>query len=258
MKRPQGWDITLRYRLWEPTGCPKGGYFRAKIAQEKLIKESSILIPIVHATQFLRIPQGPLPTFVRRRKGATATSAFSADGRRRCCECRARIAVGQPLNGIVEIGGPEQFRIDELVRQRLASLSKILAKSSLIQTRATRERKSAIKQLVPGDNARLGETRFETWLNSARSTNSECTFSAHRRRRGNQEREIHKKLADIATAYATGERGSGKVHRRRLFPDTRRDCTTRLQFVRVTWPAGWIPHRRLAARADLELVWHYA
>jgi len=67
-----------------------------------------------------------------------------------------KIAVGQPVNGVVEIGGPEQFRVDDLVRRRLASL-KDPAKSSLIQTRATLERNSAKKlwfQAITRDSAR--------------------------------------------------------------------------------------------------------
>src|SRR2546428_9775917 len=74
-----------------------------------------------------------------------------------------RIAVGAPVNGIVEIGGPEQFRVDELVRQRLASLKdprEVIADPNARYSGA----KLSEKTLVPGNNGRLGETRFETWL----------------------------------------------------------------------------------------------
>ena len=74
-----------------------------------------------------------------------------------------RIAVGPPANGTVEIGGPEQFRVDELVRRRLAALNDP-AKSSLTQTRFYSGAKISERTLVPGNDARLGETRFETWL----------------------------------------------------------------------------------------------
>ena len=73
------------------------------------------------------------------------------------------VAVGQPVNGIVEIGGPEQFRVDELVRRRLASLKdprEVIADPNARYAGA----KLSEKTLVPGNNARLGETRFETWL----------------------------------------------------------------------------------------------
>src|SRR5260370_4862080 len=74
-----------------------------------------------------------------------------------------RIAVGQPVNGIVEIGGPEQFRLDELVRRRLATLNdprEVITDPNARYSGA----KVTEKTLVPGNNARLGETRFETWL----------------------------------------------------------------------------------------------
>jgi hypothetical protein len=74
-----------------------------------------------------------------------------------------KIAVGQPVNGIVEIGGPEQFRIDELVRRRLASLKdprQVIADPNALYSGA----KLGERTLVPDNNARLGETRFETWL----------------------------------------------------------------------------------------------
>jgi uncharacterized protein YbjT (DUF2867 family) len=75
----------------------------------------------------------------------------------------ARVAVGQPVNGIVEIAGPEQFRVDELVRRRLASLKdprEVVADSNARYGGA----KVSDRVLLPGSNARLGETRFEAWL----------------------------------------------------------------------------------------------
>jgi uncharacterized protein YbjT (DUF2867 family) len=74
-----------------------------------------------------------------------------------------RVAVGQPVNGIVETGGPEEFRVDELVRRRLASLKdprEVIADPDARYSGA----KLSERTLVPGKGARLGETRFETWL----------------------------------------------------------------------------------------------
>src|SRR5260221_12745060 len=74
-----------------------------------------------------------------------------------------KMAVGPPVNGIVEIGGPEQFRVDELVRWRLAWLKD---PRELIADPNARYSGAQISErtLVPGNNARLGETRFDTWL----------------------------------------------------------------------------------------------
>jgi uncharacterized protein YbjT (DUF2867 family) len=77
-----------------------------------------------------------------------------------------RIAVGPPVNGIAEIGGPEQFRIDELVRRQLASLKdprEIIADPNALYSGA----KLSERTLLPDTNARLGETRFETWLSQS-------------------------------------------------------------------------------------------
>jgi uncharacterized protein YbjT (DUF2867 family) len=74
-----------------------------------------------------------------------------------------RIAVGPPVNGTVEIGGPEPFRMDELVRRSLALLKdprEVIADPNARYSGA----KISDKTLVPGNNARLGETTFETWL----------------------------------------------------------------------------------------------
>ena len=104
----------------------------------------------------LRVPQGPCRHFRCRRQSAFATCAFPADGCRRCRECAGKIAVGPPVNGIVEIGGPEQFRLDELVRRRLASLKdprEVIADPNALYSGA----KISERTLVPGithDSAR--------------------------------------------------------------------------------------------------------
>ena len=75
----------------------------------------------------------------------------------------AKVAVAPPVNGIVEIGGPEQFRVDELVRRRLASLKdprEVVADPNALYSGA----RLGEKTLVPSEGARLGKTRFETWL----------------------------------------------------------------------------------------------
>src|SRR5215472_6442710 len=73
------------------------------------------------------------------------------------------ISVERPVNGTVEISGPEQFRVDELVRRRLVSLKdprEVVADPNARYGGA----KVSEKTLLPGNDARLGETRFETWL----------------------------------------------------------------------------------------------
>jgi len=100
----------------------ESGYFRAKIAQEKLIKESSIPYSIVHATQFFEFLKGLGDISMVGDKVHLPPVLFQPMAADDVASGVGRIAVGQPVNGIVEIAGPDQFSLDELVRRRLASL----------------------------------------------------------------------------------------------------------------------------------------
>src|SRR5216684_1499810 len=141
----------------------ESGYLRAKIAQEKLIKESSIPYSIVHATQFFEFLKGLADISVVGGKVHLPHVLFQPMAADDVASALGRVAVGQPVNGIVEIGGPEQFRLDELVRRHLALLKdprEVIADPNARYSGA----KISEKTLVPGNNARLGETRFDTWL----------------------------------------------------------------------------------------------
>jgi len=141
----------------------ESGYFRAKIAQEKLIKEGSIPYSIVHATQFYEFLKGLADISMAGDTVHLPPVLFQPMAADDVASAVGRIAVGQPVNGIVEIAGPEQFRVDELVRRRLASLEdprEVIADPNARYDGA----KVSEKTLLPGNNARLGETSFETWL----------------------------------------------------------------------------------------------
>ena len=141
----------------------ESGYFRAKIAQEKLIKASSIPYSIVHATQFFEFLKGLADISVVGGKVHLAPVLFQPMSADDVASAVARVAIGPPVNGIVEIGGPEQFRLDELVRRRLSSLKdprEVIADPKALYSGA----KVGERTLVPGKSAQLGETRFETWL----------------------------------------------------------------------------------------------
>ena len=141
----------------------ESGYFRAKIAQEQLINESPIPYTIVHATQFFEFLKGLADVSIVGGKVHLPPVLFQPMAADDVATAVARIAVGPPVNGIVEIGGPEQFRLDELVRRRLASLNdprEVIADPKALYSGATISERT----LVPGNNARLGETHFETWL----------------------------------------------------------------------------------------------
>jgi uncharacterized protein YbjT (DUF2867 family) len=141
----------------------ESGYFRAKIAQEKLIEESSIPFSIVHATQFFEFLKGLADISSDGNKVRLPHVLFQPMAADDVASAMGRIAVGQPVNGIVEIAGPEQFRVDDLVRRRLAALKdprEVIADPKALYSGA----RISDKTLVPGKDARLGEIRFETWL----------------------------------------------------------------------------------------------
>jgi len=144
----------------------ESGYFRAKIAQERLIQESSIPYSIVHATQFFEFLKGLADISSEGDKVRLPPVLFQPMAADDVASAVGKIALGPPVNGIVEIGGPEQFRLDDLVRRRLASLKdtrEVIADPNARYSGA----KISERTLVPGNNARLSETRFERWLQSA-------------------------------------------------------------------------------------------
>ena len=138
-------------------------YLRAKNAQEALIKGGGIPYSIVHATQFFE--------FVKRiadeaTVGATVRlppvliQPMAADD---VAKAVARVAVAAPLNGMVEVGGPQQFRFDELIREDLRARNDprdVVADPHARYFGAELGERS----LIPADDARLGEIRFHEWL----------------------------------------------------------------------------------------------
>src|ERR1700758_3174707 len=99
----------------------ESGYFRAKIAQENLIKGSSVPYSIVRATQFLEFFKGIADFSTDGNKVRLPPVLIQPMAADDVASAVGRIATGSPVNGIVEIGGPEQFRLDELVRQILSA-----------------------------------------------------------------------------------------------------------------------------------------
>jgi uncharacterized protein YbjT (DUF2867 family) len=141
----------------------ESGYFRAKIAQEKLIKESSIPYSIVHATQFFEFVKSIADSATEGSKVRLAPVLIQPIAADDVADAVATIAVGQPVNGTVEVAGPEQFRLDELIKRGLAVRNDPREVVADPQARYFGAELSE-RTLVPSDGARLGETRFEDWL----------------------------------------------------------------------------------------------
>jgi uncharacterized protein YbjT (DUF2867 family) len=155
----------------------ESGYFRAKIAQEKLIKGSAVPYTIVHATQFFEFLKGLADISMVDGKVHLPPVLFQPMAAEDVASAVGLIAVGPPVNGTVEIGGPQQFRLDELVRRRLASLKdsrEVIADPKALYSGA----RLGERTLVPGENARLGETTFETWITKSAEKMPTATSSA--------------------------------------------------------------------------------
>jgi uncharacterized protein YbjT (DUF2867 family) len=139
---------------------------RAKNAQEKLIKESGIPYSIVHATQFfefvksiadaatvgnqVRVP----PAFIQPIAAADVASAV------------AKIAVGAPLNGMVEVAGPERFRFDEFIGRGLRARNDSREVVVDPNTPYFGARLGELTLIASGE-AGIGEMRFDNWLSAA-------------------------------------------------------------------------------------------
>jgi uncharacterized protein YbjT (DUF2867 family) len=139
------------------------GYFRAKMAQEKLIKVSKIPYTIVRATQFFEFV-GSIAKLAT--EGATVRlpsvlmQPIAADD---VADALADVALAEPNNGMIEIAGPDQIRQDELVRQFLSATGdsrKVISDSNARYYGLEVNDQS----LVPGPNPRLCPTHFAEWL----------------------------------------------------------------------------------------------
>jgi uncharacterized protein YbjT (DUF2867 family) len=145
----------------------ESGYFRAKLAQEKLIKASSIPYSIVRATQFFEFVKQIADYSTEGNKVRLPPALIQPMAADDIASALGRIATNSPVNGMVEIGGPEQFRLDELIRRDLAALKDPREVISDPNGRYYGIQLGE-RSLVPDNDARLGEARFEDWLNATK------------------------------------------------------------------------------------------
>jgi uncharacterized protein YbjT (DUF2867 family) len=145
---------------------PESGYFRAKLAQEETAKTGSVPYTILRATQFFefigRIADSSTdgdtvrlaPVFIQPESADDVAAAL------------ADVAVSEPVNGIVELGGPEQFRLDELARLVLSANHDPRPVTADVHARYFGT-ELADHSLTPGSDARIAPTRFEDWLSES-------------------------------------------------------------------------------------------
>jgi uncharacterized protein YbjT (DUF2867 family) len=144
----------------------ESGYFRAKIAQEKLIRKSSIPYSIVHATQFFEFLKRIADDATDGTTVRLAPVLIQPMAAEDVANAVGRVSVGSPVNGIVEVAGPQQFRLDELIRRVLRERGD--PREVITDPHARYfDAELGERTLVPGDGARLAETRFDDWLSQA-------------------------------------------------------------------------------------------
>jgi uncharacterized protein YbjT (DUF2867 family) len=153
-------------------GCdrlPASGYLRAKVAQEKLIKASPIPYTIVRATQFFEFIRGIADSATDGQTVRLPSALFQPILSDDVAVALARIAVGKPLNGTVELAGPDAIPFDEVVRRYLAAQNDPRTVVTDEQARyfgTTLEKRSLVPE---GENPLLGSVRFADWLSRTAS-----------------------------------------------------------------------------------------
>lgn len=149
---------------------PESGYFRAKLAQETIVRESGVPYSIVRATQFFEfvgaIARASTSGNSVRSSSAMMQPILSDD----VVSALLKTVMEAPLNGLVEVAGPEPVRMDELIRQFLAAQRDarvVVTDESVGYFGAPVNDRS----LTPGANPLLGSSRFADWLRKNAATN---------------------------------------------------------------------------------------
>ena len=150
----------------EPERLQASGYFRAKLAQEQALRAAAVPSTILRATQFFefigRIADSSMdgetvrlaPVFVQPESADDVAAAL------------ADVAEGEPVNGVVELAGPEQFRLDELARRVLRAKNDPRPVTADVHARYFGTELDD-HSLTPGGSARIAPTHFEDWLSQS-------------------------------------------------------------------------------------------
>ena len=147
---------------------PNSGYMRAKVAQEKLIRGSTIPYSIIRATQFFEFLGGIAASATAGNTVRLPSVAFQPIAADDVATGVAKVAMESPLNGIVEIAGPEEFRFDEFISRGLKARNdprEVVAEPHARYFGTELSERS----LVPNGSVLLGETRFDDWLSRSAS-----------------------------------------------------------------------------------------
>lgn len=141
---------------------PGNAYFRAKIAQEQLIEKSSIPFSLVHATQFFEFVRAIADQATVDGAVRMPPALFQPMAGDDVAQAVGRAAVGTPLNGRVDVGGPERYRMDEFFRQALAGWGD--RREVVTDPHAQYFGEELLERsLVPADDAPRGAISYRDW-----------------------------------------------------------------------------------------------
>jgi uncharacterized protein YbjT (DUF2867 family) len=142
---------------------PESGYLRAKVAQEDTVKAGTVPYTIVRASQFFEFIGRLADSSSNGETIHLAPALVQPESADDVAAALAEVAVNKPMNGIVEVAGPEQFRLDELVRRVLLANNDVRLVETDVHARYFGAELDD-HSLTPGPNARIVPTRFEDWL----------------------------------------------------------------------------------------------
>jgi uncharacterized protein YbjT (DUF2867 family) len=137
---------------------------RAKAAQEELIKASKIPYTILHSTQFFEFAGSIIKEGTDGAAIHLSPALFQPIASDDVAAALAALAVGPPLNGMVEIAGPEKISMDQFAQKFLAASHDKRQVTPDVHARYFGTELND-RSLTPGDNPRIGPTRFDDWLN---------------------------------------------------------------------------------------------
>jgi uncharacterized protein YbjT (DUF2867 family) len=140
------------------------GYFRAKLAQEEALRAAPVPVTILRATQFFEFIGAIADSGTHDGTVALPPLLFQPESAGDVAATLADIAEQAPVNGTVELAGPELFRMDELVRWYLSVKNDSRRVVTDVRARYYGMEVDDERALIPGDDARVGKTRIEDWL----------------------------------------------------------------------------------------------
>lgn len=139
------------------------GYFRAKLAQEELIRASGVPYTLLHATQFMEFLRGIAQSAIVDGEVRLSHAFIQPMAAEDVADAVVAVALAEPANRTIEVGGPEKFHLDEIIEKVLAfdkDPHKVVVDPEALYFGV----RLSDDSLIPGAGAKLGPTKFGWWI----------------------------------------------------------------------------------------------